>query len=320
MNSQAKVTVFIPVYNREKYIGEAIESVLSQSFTNFELLIVDDGSTDKTLDIIQSYHDPRIHLQCHRENSGIPATRNTGLVHAHGQYIALLDSDDLAHPERLRKQVSFLDENPDYVQIGTWCRMIDAQGNALKRVRKQPISYEDVHANLLFRCALTNRSVMGRTKIFKEYGYQPDFPRCQDYDLHVRLSEKYKMGNLPEYLVYGRMHDQRITNHTQDLGDAKKKEIIARQLRQLGILYKEEDLAYHLLLSRLRKYTFIPDKAYVEWAHHWLSNIQHANTQARVYPPKALTRTIRKLWLRVCWASKPNLGIKFLSSWCRPPV
>ena len=317
MKKHPKVTVFIPVYNRDKFIGETIESVLAQSYTDFELLIVDDGSTDRTIEVIQSYQDPRIRLKTHGKNLGIPATRNKGLAHARGQYIAILDSDDLAHPERLTKQVSFLDQNPDYVQIGTWCQMIDEHSNKLRRVRKQPTSYQDVHAHLLFRCALTNRSIMGRTHIFQEYGYHPDFPRCQDYDLHVRLSKKFKMGNLPEYLVYGRIHDQQITQHTQEIGNKKKKEIVERQLQQLGISYNDQDLAHHLVLSRIRKSHFIPDTAYLEWADQWLSGIQKANDQTSVYPQDALTRLLRKLWFRTCWAANPKLGTAFLlkSAW-----
>ncbi len=312
MNSPPKVTVFIPVFNREKYIGKTLESILTQSFSNFELLVVDDGSTDRSVEIIQSYNDPRIRLHCNPTNLGIPTTRNKGLELARGHYIALLDSDDVSDPRRLEKQVIFLDQNPDYVQIGSWCRMIDAQGQPLKRVRKQPTGWEDVHAHLLFRCALTNRSIMGRTAIFQEYGYRTDFPRCQDYDLHVRLSTKFKMGNLPEYLVFGRIHAEQITNHTQDIGDSKKKIIIGGQLDRLGVEFSQNDLSSHLLLTRLRKSKFIPEHEYLEWAHEWLSTIQRANLQSSLYPQRALSRTIKKIWLRACWAAQPNVGIKFL--------
>ena len=102
------VTVFIPVYNREHYISEAIESILTQSFPNFELLLVDDGSTDRSVEVLRSYDDARIRVVCNEHNLGIPQTRNRGLELARGVYIALLDSDDQACPDRLIKQVAFL--------------------------------------------------------------------------------------------------------------------------------------------------------------------------------------------------------------------
>ncbi len=212
-----RVTVFIPVYNREQYVGEAIESILAQTFSDFEILVVDDGSTDTSVEKIHSYTDPRIRLISNKENLGIPKTRNKGVELARGQYMAMLDSDDKAHPERLEKQVAFLDLHPDYAQIGSWCRMMDAQGHVLNKIKRQPVLPHDIHAQFLFRCAMSNRSIMARTAILQEYGYRNDFPRCQDYELHVRLAKKYKLGNIPECLVYGRIHPQQITGQTSEL-------------------------------------------------------------------------------------------------------
>ena len=212
-----KVTVFIPVFNREKYVGEAIDSILAQTFSDFEILLVDDGSTDHSVDMIRSYADPRIRLVCNEKNLGIPKTRNKGVELARGQYMAMLDSDDRAYPDRVEKQVSFLDTHPEYAQVGSWCRMMDAQGHPLNKVKRQPAWPDDIHAQLLFRCAMSNRSIMARTAILQEYRYRNDYPRCQDYELHVRLAKHYKLGNLPECLVYGRIHPQQITGQNERL-------------------------------------------------------------------------------------------------------
>src|SRR5262245_37262181 len=115
MITAPKVSVIIPVYNREKYVGEAINSILTQSFTNFELLLIDDGSTDHSVEIMRSYTDPRVRLVCNDRNLGIPRTRNIGLQLARGDYIAILDSDNFALSDRLAKQVAFLDRYQDYV-------------------------------------------------------------------------------------------------------------------------------------------------------------------------------------------------------------
>jgi len=112
MGEPPKITVFIPAYNREKYIGDAIESILAQTFTNYEILLIDDGSTDGTVDIMRSYTDPRLRIIRNEKNLGIPKTRNKGIEHARGEYIAMLDSDDRAYPTRLEKQAAFMDRHP----------------------------------------------------------------------------------------------------------------------------------------------------------------------------------------------------------------
>ncbi len=311
INSKApKVTVFIPVYNREEYIGEAIESILAQTFSDFEILLLDDGSTDSSVEKIHSYTDPRIRLVCNEENLGIPKTRNKGVEHARGEYIAMLDSDDRAFPDRLEKQVAFLDTHQEYAQIGSWCRMMDSDGRILKKVKRQPTLPNDIHAQFLFRCAMSNRSIMARTTILREYGYRNDFPRCQDYELHVRLAKKYKLGNIPECLVYGRIHPQQITGQTPVLGDTKKQEIISRQLRELDVTFSLEDLDPHLLLSRMRKANFVPDADYLEWAREWLERLQEANSQTHRYPEPEFSHALSQKWLQSCWVARKNMGLE----------
>jgi glycosyltransferase involved in cell wall biosynthesis len=315
-----KVTVFIPVYNRADYIGAAIDSILAQSFTDFELLLVDDGSTDRSLEVIKSYQDPRVRVACNAANLGIPRTRNRGLALARGEYIALLDSDDRAYPQRLAKQVEVLDRHPDYVQVGTWCRMMDAQGQPLKKSKRQPILPQDVDAQLLFRCALSNRSIMARTEILRQYGYRNDYPRCQDYDLHVRLAREHKMANLPECLVYGRVHPQQITAQTTELGDDRKREIVRSQLVELGASFTEADLIPHLNLSRLRKLGLTPDRAYLEWAEHWLLGLRQANQRTRRYAQKAFDRALSEKWMQACGAVRRELGWDVVRIFLRSPL
>ena len=315
-----KVTVFIPAYNREKYIGDAIESVLSQTYTDFEILLIDDGSTDRTVEIMRSYTDPRLRIIRNQKNLGIPKTRNKGLENARGQYIAMLDSDDRAYPIRLEKQVAFLDRNPDFAQVGSWCRMMDEQGRPLKKTKRQPILPDDIDVQLLFRCSLSNRSIMGRTELLREFGYRNDFPRCQDYDLHVKLAKKYKLGNLPECLVYGRIHPEQITGQTFDLGDAKKREIVRGQLTELGVQYNETDLDPHLTLSRMRKLQFIPDLQYIQWAENWLQKILKANQKTRRYSQKALESAVGEKWMRTCWTAWTGIGLKAYQHFFRSPL
>ena len=155
---------------------------------------------------------------------------------------------------------------------------------------------------------MSNRSIMARTAILQEYGYRNDFPRCQDYELHVRLAKRYKLGNLPECLVYGRIHPQQITGQTTGLGDAKKQEIISGQLNELGVTFSPNDLDPHLTLSRMRKSNFIPDSDYLKWAREWLLRLQQANKQSHRYAEPAFSHALSEKWLQACWTARPKIG------------
>src|SRR6056297_3103776 len=216
-----KVSVFIPVHNREHYIRVAVNSILAQTFEDFELIMVDDGSSDGTADVLARYSDPRLRVLRNPANLGIPASRNRGLEAARGEYIALLDSDDHAYPERLQRQVRFLDDHPEITQVGSWCSFMDSDGNMLDKVRRQPLKPEDINAHLLFHCPVINRTVMARTAVLQETAYDTDFPRCQDYDMHSRLViAGHSLANQPDILVCGREHPGRFTGQTADLGRA----------------------------------------------------------------------------------------------------
>jgi hypothetical protein len=149
---------------------------------------------------------------------------------------------------------------------------------------------------------------MARTAILQEYGYRNDFPRCQDYELHVRLAKKYKLGNIPECLVYGRIHPQQITGQTSELGDTKKQEIISGQLHELGITFSQDDLPPHLTLSRMRKSNFIPNTEYLRWAKEWLEQLQQANQLTHYYSESAFSHALSEKWLQTCWAARSNVG------------
>src|SRR5690625_6791695 len=126
-NKGIKISVIMPAYNEERYIAESIQSILNQTFQDFELIIVDDGSTDKTFEIASSFNDPRVKLY-KQQNSGPAAARNKALSLAKGKYIALQDADDRSKPERLEKQYDFLENNLDYIAVGTDADYIDKDG------------------------------------------------------------------------------------------------------------------------------------------------------------------------------------------------
>ena len=308
MSIAPKVSVIIPVYNRGKYVGEAISSILVQSFTDFELLLIDDGSTDDSVEIMRSYGDPRVRLVCNERNLGIPKTRNKGTQLARGDYIAILDSDDTSLPDRLAKQVAFLDRYKDYVLVGSWAALMDEEGQSLKKGKRRCVSSGEVKSQLLFRCCLPHSSVMARTAILQAYGYREQYVLCSDFDLFVRLAKTHKLGRLPEPLVRQRVHAGRITRQKAQLTKDKDLEIVSAQLIELGVEFTTTDLDRHLLLSFMKKFQFIPDRQYLWWAEAWLLKLQEANHRAGCYPEPSFARVIGEVRLKVCHRVFPGIG------------
>lgn len=308
MPAKPKVTVFIPVHNRENYICVAVNSILAQSFENFELVVVDDGSTDRTVEVLESYSDPRLRIAHNPRNLGIPATRNRGLELARGEYIALLDSDDHSYPDRLARQVKFLDSHSDISQAGSWCSFMDSDGNMLRKIRRQPLKPTDIHAHLLFHCPVINRTVMARTEALRSLGYDTDFPRCQDYHMHCRLvAAGHSLVNLPEILVCGREHAGRFTGQTSDLGRDRKTAIYRQMLARIDIEANDEELQRHHALARPAARTLEVEE-FLGWAEAWLWRIKQANRVYSVYPEPALSRALGAIWALNCWHARRKLG------------
>lgn len=305
--SNPRVTVFIPVHNRARYVCVAVNSILAQDFEDFELLVVDDGSTDDTVATLEKFDDPRIRIAKNGENRGIPYTRNHGLELARGEYIALLDSDDHSYPQRLGRQVAFLDRNPDIAQVGSWCSFMDAEGEMLPKIRRQPLDPDDIHAHLPFHCPMVNRTIMARTAIYQEYRYDLAFPRCQDYDLHARLSAEHRMANLPEILVCGREHPGRWTGNSVDLGRDRKMDVARRLLARIGIEADEDELLRHHALTRKDEKRDDP-LGHLDWTESWLWRIKQANRRQPHYPEPALSRALGAIWALNCWQARSVLG------------
>ena len=206
MNGVA-VTVLLPVYNGETYVGKAIESVLTQSFRDFELIALDDGSQDRTPDILARYAaiDSRVRVLRH-DNHGVGFTLNRGFAQARGRYIAELGSDDVALPERLEKQVAFLDERSDYVAVGGYLLIIDGHDRGIG-VRTYPTTDERLRACMLLYNPFGSPAIMYRREdAIAAGGYTTRFSTSEDYDFLLRLAKRGKVANLPEPLTAYRFH------------------------------------------------------------------------------------------------------------------
>ncbi len=207
------VSVILPVYNGERYLRESIESILTQTFRDYELVIVDDGSTDATAALLDTYTDPRIVRLTNPTNIGLIGSLNRALKLVRGTYIARMDADDISLPNRLEQQVEFLDNNPEIGIVGTRLQVIDSFGKVRESVPdKRPISPQVIHWMMFFGCMVTHATMMSRREVLDALGsYDPAFEHAEDYELFLRASFITRMANLPEALYQVREHDQRVS-------------------------------------------------------------------------------------------------------------
>jgi len=209
------VSVVMPVYNGERYLTEAIESILGQTFTDFEFIIVDDGSQDSSAAIIQSYaeRDNRIRSLRNERNTGISRTMNRGMAIATGEYIAVMEHDDISLPHRLDRQVAFLQANAGIGLLGGG--MLVLKGESLTR---HGAGKHKQHAFIAFAILvgypMAHPTVMIRTSLVKAVGgYDPEFDSAQDFELYVRLlmDQRARFANIPDVLVKYRMHENQVS-------------------------------------------------------------------------------------------------------------
>jgi glycosyltransferase involved in cell wall biosynthesis len=213
------VSVLLPCFNSELYIGEAIRSILDQTYTNFELLLLDDGSTDKTKSVIQGFKDSRIKLFCEAQNKGIVFQLNKGLELAQGEYIARMDADDIAFPERFQKQVDFL-EDPKNCKIDVLGTDAVSIGLTKKPIIHQNYLPKQISFMLNFKCPILHPTVMMRKRIFnKGYKYEEEYLYAEDFALWRKLDNGKNIAILDQVLLKYRIHQ------SQTNADKKRLEI-----------------------------------------------------------------------------------------------
>jgi len=219
-----RVSIIVATYNSEKYIDDCIRSILSQTYKFWELIIIDDASTDSTLKKISQYKNKKIIIIKLKKNIGSYKAINFAINLCKGKYIAILDSDDISHPSRLQKQVDLLDSEEKIGLVATWYKIIDAKNKILESI-KMP---GNKNFNLKFPCNnfICHSSVMFKKKIAIEFGlYDDKLVYASDYNLFLKIFTKYKIKFIKEFLVYYRRHDKQKTQ-TKSLKESILKEIL----------------------------------------------------------------------------------------------
>ena len=245
------LSVIMPVYNGAKYLKEAIESILSQSYTNFEFIIINDGSTDHSEEIILSFDDSRIVYVKNPENYRLIKTLNLGFSLAKGRYIARMDADDISHPYRLQKQVQFLELNKDYGLIGSGVNLLNGE---YKSQLLYHTDHESLKFALAFYCPFIHPSVMIRKDVHDGMNlvFDNQYLHAEDYELWTRFAFKTKIANIPEYLLDYRIHDAQISSQHSDLQTELATKIRRKYLSEFfGESIKDFEFVFKLINDQL---------------------------------------------------------------------
>ncbi len=288
-----RVTVAMPLYNGAATVARAIDSILQQTFRDFELVLIDDGCSDNTIDIVRSYTDPRIQLIVHETNQGLAATRNHLVDQARGEFIAWLDQDDWSHPERLARQVAAFEKNTRLVLCGTWTELImDPPMSRTRRAigslyERGCTTNQDLDAILIFRNPFATSSMMVRRAIINlhQLKFDQDYAPAEDYKMWAELNTYGDSARIPCTLTEIWVYETGASSigHAQQI-------VGARQTRLDFLHHKcfrldDKQIAAHLFLTECSKATRTLEQLYAAAA--WLDQIQVINTQIRAFDESA---------------------------------
>lgn len=228
---EALVSVIMPVYNAEAFLREAIQSILSQTHQNLELLVIDDASTDKSLAIAESFNDTRIRIHRKSVNTGYTESLNSCLTKAKGKYVARMDADDISYPERLERQVAFMEANSAVAVCGTWFVLSDSMIPI-----QHPLGHEAIKVSLLEFTPIGHPTAMIRTSFLRDHGlkYNPEFEPAEDADLWQRISECGKLANIDDVLLMYRVHESQVSNSHEKRQRIAAEEVSKRHLSKVA--------------------------------------------------------------------------------------
>jgi glycosyltransferase involved in cell wall biosynthesis len=309
------VTVLMPIHNGEAFVAEAIESILGQTFRDFDFLVIDDGSTDRSVEIVEGYADARIRLVRNEHQLELIQTLNRGLDLARGKYVARMDADDISLPERLERQVDFMEANPDVGICGTWLvTMGDREGG----IWSYPESAEEIRCRLLFHTPIGHPTVCMRREMLVRHGLRFDegYPHAEDYELWSRASDVLPLANLDSVLLRHRIHAGSVSQKYRGAQEAAVKRIHRERLGRLGLAPTEEDLLIHRQLSPNPPEGEEPPLSNTE---SWLAKLLRANEERRLYSRPAFEQLLGQFWLAATYRNLA-VGRPALSQFFRSPL
>ena len=298
LNKSPLVTVLMPVFNAGVYLEEAINSILKQTFTDFEFLIINDGSTDNSLEIIKSFDDKRINLINNEANLKLIKCLNLGLQKSKGEFIVRMDADDISLPTRIEKQINFLISNPEYGLLGSWFE--DFGDNIKNQLVKYSSDDATIRIKHLYQTQISHPTAVIKKEIIDKYSLQFDSAQVhgEDYDFWVRMSQYCKMSNFPELLVRKRDHPKNITNHYSKSMSETCTKVKQLQFRKMGV---ELNQAETDLYTRFADPEWHFSEAELNILEEMLDNIIRANDLSAFVPVNEFRSYISEKWFHLCY-------------------
>jgi glycosyltransferase involved in cell wall biosynthesis len=294
-----RISLLVPVYNGEKYLREALDSLLAQTFGDFELLVIDDGSTDSSAEIVSSYQDPRVRLERNERNLGLIATLNRGLELARGEFIARMDCDDVSFPNRLERQIRFMEDNPEVGVAGTWFEKVRDDGSSV--MMKVPADDATIRFFMIFDNAFLHSSIIIRRNLLERFGlrFDADFPYAEDYEFWVRCARHTRIANIPEALLRYRDHSENTSNRFRKEQNSTADRVRLMHLETLGFSRDDPAVPLHLAIANFR---FSGDLARLAEARDWLARLAASVQQVLALPEDFLGGELDRYWYGACGA------------------
>ena len=313
MTDQPKISVVLPVFNGQNYLAESLQSILNQSYANLEILVIDDGSTDKSAEIVRGYKDNRISLIQNEKNLGLITSLNKGLKLASGEFIARMDADDIAMPTRFEKQIAYLKANPEIAICGT--RYVTS-GSKHPVSPPLPTTHDEIRVTLIFRSAMAHPTVMIRRSVLLQnnISYNELYPSAEDYKLWTDLALCTRLGNLDEALLKYRVHEQQIT---QTKTEQKEKSLMTTQstfLHSLGLSLTAEEAELHFRLSGGRGSRTDEE---LNKTYQWLDKLRQHLLSIHYAPETIIDQQLTRELRKACENS--GLGSKARNVWKNCP-
>jgi glycosyltransferase involved in cell wall biosynthesis len=296
-----RVSVFMPVYNAGEDLVEAINSILNQTFSDFEFVIVNDGSKDKSLEIIQSFDDKRIRLINNEVNKGLIASLNIGLESCLGEFIVRMDQDDISLPTRIEKQVQFMDAHPDHGLIGSWFEDFGEQIET--KLVKYSTDDTQIRIRHLYQTHISHPTAVLRTSIIRAHQlrFDPAFVHGEDYEFWVKMSAFCKLSNVPELLVLKRDHPRNITNlFAQTMQDTCAR-VKQKQFRAMGLELSTDEVN---LYSRFADGEWTFPSTEMDTLTTLLESIKKANDQSQFIPVGEYNSYLSAKFFHLCYNNR----------------
>ncbi|RXJ84875.1 glycosyltransferase family 2 protein [Arcobacter sp. CECT 8985] len=315
MNDNPMVSVVMSVYNAEKYLDEAIQSILNQTYKNFEFIIINDGSMDKSLDIIDKFkaQDERI-IVISRENKGLIASLNEGIKKAKGKYIARMDADDISLPTRFEEQVEFLDKNQDIAVCGTWVEVFGK--NRKKTIWKMPINDDELKVRLLFSVSFAHPSIMMKKEFIQRHGikYKEEYKHAEDYKFWLDSSKYTKFANISKVLFRYRYLETSVSRVADNAKDEQRYKIISsifkEVLNELDVKNTKKENRLHFTIGlneRIEK-----EDIDLNFLNKYLNKLIKANKTRKIFHQKKLEQFLIKKFLVVIYYKMKKKDFTFL--------